>query len=123
MTPAQLEELKKLCAEATPGPWWYYDGSIWASSDIKNEDGNFEYLVAESAGGPSRNFLTAARTAVPELLAEVERLRGLVKRVEWEGDDGLNASCPWCRAQRFEWREQNPHDADCDAFTPEGEVK
>lgn len=75
--------LRELCEKATPGPWtaeydnadnagggWWYDigparvGAGYLCSDAK------EKQVEHDAA-----FIAAARTAVPELLDEVERLR------------------------------------------------
>lgn len=60
-----------------------------------------------------------ASCLVSELIAEVERLRGLIKNAEYT-DVGYWASfdaCNWCS------HESPGHDIDCPAFTPEGEVK
>jgi hypothetical protein len=67
---------------------------------------------------------------VPEVRAELERLRGLIKAVEWSsGEDAY--SCPWCDADRYLMRYGNgrpvkgtgAHRETCPAFTPSGEVK
>ena len=59
---------------------------------------------------------------VVELIAEVRRLRGLVKEVEksagWHYCDCYG--CPWCEAEAG--FPSFAHEADCPAFTPEGEV-
>ncbi len=54
------------------------------------------------------------------LVAEVRRLRGLIKDAELAGDDVWNGEtvgrvCPWCRT--------DGHDADCPAFAPDGAVR
>ena len=54
---------------------------------------------------------------VAALVAEVERLRGLVKSQEWgQYDDVGGSSCLWCGSSR------RPH-VDCPAFTSDGEVR
>lgn len=102
MTPERIEELKKLCAEATPGPWrqevWHnHDEGGWAAvgPHIKDTPGD-DYYSSEEPGSPSHekatsdaNFIAAARTAVPELIAEVERLRDRLRDYE----PGYEADC------------------------------
>lgn len=128
MTPAQLKELKRLCDEAVPAPWIIERVEIVGGGTfffVVNEAGESVVTTEAETTAEIANhrFIAAARGAVPELVAEVERLRGLIKHAEREGDDGLNAACPWCHALFFEWRQENPHTADCPAFTPEGKVK
>lgn len=84
-----LEELKRLCEKATPGPWhvesWesdcLIDGSIWIEGPehfgFRGDDMN--YIVSEGShhsGGVSTfhnaKFIAAARTALPKLIADVE---------------------------------------------------
>lgn len=56
------------------------------------------------------------------LVAEVRRLKGLVKVAEWSdyfevpgGDEGV---CPWCQRMKHAG-----HAAGCPAFTPDGAVR
>lgn len=74
MTPARLDEITALADAATPGPWQaYFDGDRiirWL------EDNDFEYIVDEPVENrENARFIAAARTAVPELIAEVRRAR------------------------------------------------
>jgi hypothetical protein len=72
-----LGALRELCEKATPGPWEArldrYDpvivsaGSNWPRGD--DEAHATAYVPADAV------FVAAARSAVPALLAEVERLR------------------------------------------------
>jgi hypothetical protein len=72
-----LGALRELCEKATPGPWEArldrYDpvivsaGSNWPHGD--DEAHATAYVPADAV------FIAAARSAVPALLAEVERLR------------------------------------------------
>lgn len=131
MTRAQLEELKKLCAGATPGPWGSesYGGAIGDVSEIyaiaTGDNGDCENAMTKETA----NFIAASRTAVPELIAEVERLRGIVAMSEYCGKRGPRiepAACPWCVGEfRFSDGKSSAvmHANDCPAFTPEGEVK
>lgn len=72
----------------------------------------------DSAGSDHAGLLVVgtAAAALPAALAEIRRLRGLVKEAEWS--NGIE--CFHCNA----WVPDSPkHDADCPAFTPDGEVK
>lgn len=67
-----LSELEELCAKATQGPW--HIGHINENNDV----GDVESPIGEWVCASSRNneaFICAARTALPELIAEVKRLR------------------------------------------------
>jgi hypothetical protein len=77
MTPEREKELRELCEKATPGDW-----SMWQSPDgptVKIVWRNKENLRCTTFFGPFREaddarFVAAARTAIPELLDEIERL-------------------------------------------------
>lgn len=64
MTNDELERLAKLADAATAGPW------------VTHIDGHLR-LMDETAA-----FIAAARTAVPELLAEVRRLRAALDQCD-----------------------------------------
>lgn len=55
MTPERISELQELCAKATEGPW-----------EIA--------LITRFTCSADASFIAAARTALPELLAELTRL-------------------------------------------------
>lgn len=74
--------------------------------------------------------LDAADRDVGALVAEVRRLRALVKSLEWGSCDGCGISdvCTECKAHKSDidpdtWKPIGHHKPDCPAFTPEGEVK
>ena len=85
VSPEQLAEWKQLAREATPGPWiaqsdlalhagaLHPDGDIlvWNTTD---DDGYGRFTAADLA------FIAAARTAIPLLVSEVERLRALLAK-------------------------------------------
>lgn len=60
-----------------------------------------------------------AAEIVNELVNEVERLRGLIKSADGQGDAHGDV-CPWCRCCSA-W--SVPHVDECPAFTADGEVK
>jgi len=74
-----LEGLKKLCDDATPGPWNYDGCSLtnwhdrtfemeWIPNGVDSEGGTIN--ANRTIDG---EFIAAARTAMPMLIAEVER--------------------------------------------------
>ena len=84
MTPERIEALRALCEAATPGPWTVQKGEspcacpgdgIMAHgmvvATVWDEDG--DPLSCDSE--PDATFIAAARTVVPVLLGEVERLQ------------------------------------------------
>jgi hypothetical protein len=100
MIEKQLSELEALAAKATPGPWLitlpeggvgYTDGAIvWGEAVPSDKPGWVEDGVNIGEMAPADDdyigageirqnsnglFVAAARTAVPELIAEVRRLR------------------------------------------------
>ena len=62
------------------------------------------------------------------LLAEVERLRGLIAEAEYADHSPDGNSCPWCgvvaRGQRYSFQREDPdHAPNCPAFSARGEVR
>jgi len=99
MTNDRIKELRALCEAATPGPWvvtrhnWECGSINWLAANDRDVDGNFYAHIQDGAGGDpgERNprakqdaaFIAAARTALPEALDEVERLRGYNEHADW----------------------------------------
>ena len=89
MSTEDIAALKELCEKATPGPW----------EVVKDADKGFDvwqvegtYVAVGTIGGavedePDAEFIAAARSAVPALKAEVERLRGALGQIEREIDE------------------------------------
>ena len=86
MTSEELKRLEELCEKATPGPWHSSAGShviqtahvtrdVWHICDCLplslNHTENYYSLELHA----NKEFIAAARTAVPELIAEVRRLK------------------------------------------------
>lgn len=101
-----LEKLKALEAAATPGPWRaceaMRDEGRCSCGLVGQDDGGIiadfgpDELIAD-CGGPMRetrpvnaSFVAAARNALPGLIAEVERLRGLAANRQ-QTIEGLDA--------------------------------
>ncbi len=103
MTALDLDAIKARAEKATEGPWenisidsrpnWILgrartpDGGWYGTEDVlciqdENLDGSY-------MGEDDLNFIAAARTDVPALVAEVERLQGIWDRVEaWTRHEG-----------------------------------
>lgn len=97
ITDEQLAEWRALCDKATPGPW-RPERTICGNGErlyrVKypahglNEGASFEiaHLVTTEGGleqqGHDARLVATARTAMPQLLEEVERLRAEVERME-----------------------------------------
>ncbi len=79
----ELQALRALCEKAHPGPWRLHgDGFVWAEFDKDkgacSTVGSGEGIVGEMYEKDDAAFVAAARDAVPKLIAEVERLNGLL---------------------------------------------
>lgn len=70
---------------------------------------NREQLIAMVAGRPSRE-------KIGKLAAEVVRLQGLIKQVEWGMDPDDPKACPWCGGGFQPPDFHFGHAADCPAF-------
>lgn len=77
MTPDRIKELRKLCSEATLGPWVCRDGVVFGDVPINGAVCAMlqEREEANSVELADAAFISAARTALPEALKEIERLR------------------------------------------------
>ena len=77
-TDLDLGALKELCEKVTPGPWEaerrepFMDGRSHYAFRRRDVPGVFATM---STLGPDADFIAASRSAVPALIAEVERLR------------------------------------------------
>lgn len=94
MTEERLKELKDLCDKATPGPW-IYDWGNWqvesgnpdhsragVANAVLDEENHYEsFGLKGKQNDPVDNclFIAESRTAIPELIAEVERLKEKLK--------------------------------------------
>lgn len=68
-----------------------------------------------------RDATCCGYTDETRLVAEVRRLRGLVKRAEFGCVDDYGRFCPWCDDGGD--HEPERHAANCPAFTPSGDVR
>lgn len=73
ITPAELAEMKQRCDSATAGPWLRdaeRDRTIFSASGEM-----IGGVLYNTKGGEDADFIANARTDMPRLIAEVERLR------------------------------------------------
>ena len=86
MTPERLDEIEARANAATPGPWeWHpYMGSGATLAKPNHPFHELNILKTTDDWPPvaaDAEFIAAARTDVPALLAEVRRLQAAVERV------------------------------------------
>ena len=77
MTQQELAALKALAEAATPGPWEEVaESGEWWITSASDETASL-YVIPDTGlmNQADVDFIAASRTAVPALLAEVERLR------------------------------------------------
>ena len=79
MTPERLAEIEARAEAATEGPWEAWDRGIGFEVHVNAECLNSEFR--ETFRQADAEFIAAARTDVPDLLAEVRRLQAAVERV------------------------------------------
>jgi hypothetical protein len=114
----RIDELKALCDQATPGPWelnlaedGIEVGTVFAVDRPLHvvcfmqyyESGNGEPLIDEFDAG----LIAAARDALPELIAEVERLRTALEMYANENNWSYYDGAHWCGGmsdQAFGWQ-------------------
>lgn len=83
-TPAELAAWRALCEQATPEPWQYvmladHDAQVtYACIRIGDE---VQRIGLRKKDEEDARFIAAARTALPRLLDECERLRGLAREL------------------------------------------
>jgi len=92
MTPERIKDLRALCEAATEGPWeaWESSRACELASRVDAPSTGFKdkpeyaavcYLSPYNKEFADCRFIATARTALPEALDEVERLRGEVERL------------------------------------------
>lgn len=93
----ELEQIRQRLRAASPGPWCHREGFIETCTDpsvllsvtMKRSEAGLSALPSwENA-----EFIAHARTDVPRLLAEIERLRGILAQSAF-ADDGKVTMLP-----------------------------
>lgn len=78
MTTPDIAALRKLIADASPGPWEVADdGLVWTTEPIPGDP------VSGSTEVEDARLIAAACNALPHLLDEVERLRRRLRLAGW----------------------------------------
>lgn len=106
MTAVELKELRALCEAATKGEWFADDHDSDGNAHVWGSDGDGICKTNNPTDADANAaFIAAARTAVPALLDEVERLRAALATIERSGAPGGSIlarradghACGWCR--------------------------
>lgn len=90
MTPERLAEIKQRAEAATPGPWSYYktisgDYLISLPADDDTPLAHIPHIhlhQAKDEQGRNATFISHARTDIPDLIAEIERLQEKIDRLQ-----------------------------------------
>lgn len=120
-----LAEAQAVCDAATPGPWTAQMGEFGDTrlhglvasdgADIVSIDDSGCYYAGETGGlsmkGADAAFIALARTALPEALAELRRLRTIARGLAERDFLGAGYSrCPLCRVMLPAHDPTCPHD-------------
>ena len=71
----RLHEIKKRAEEATEGPWSDENGIVTADKLLDRKYGEPEEVAETTQSDADAEFIANARQDIPDLIAEVERLR------------------------------------------------
>lgn len=88
MTQEQLDSIQRRVGSATEGPWSHWSGWHQWDNFVKSDSNEGLYTVADviSEAGDAA-FIAHAREDIPALLAEVERLRGVLTKAREVTED------------------------------------
>ena len=81
MSDERLAELRALSDAATPGPWAINLQSPDLAANIGNAE-KWVCAVTQEGGHGDIDFIAASRTAIPELLDEIKRLRECLSNID-----------------------------------------
>jgi carbamoylphosphate synthase large subunit len=91
MTPKRIKELRRLCNEATPGPWRAcqligFGAMRFVVTDAEKAQWYQVVAILQNPGSfAGDEFIAASRTAMPEALDEIERLRAELEAYKQTG--------------------------------------
>ena len=100
LTPSDIEELRKLEAAATPGPWWAKSRMILASDDRETIVCEITGAVSNPESMADRDLIVALRNTIDALLNEIEAGRSFYAHDEkrqhpvekWDAEDRYAAA-------------------------------
>ncbi len=99
MTEERIAHLEALCREAMEGPWRTNGDAVICDGTNGDPITDAYYrgrLICESAEAYNAALMAEARTALPDLLAEVRRLRGILAKMDdLLEQDALDNPDPW----------------------------
>jgi hypothetical protein len=85
MTPERLKEIREACDGALPGPWEVERYHVRTGSEWKSDLADCDCSnLHESWKRGNAHFIAMAHDAVPELLAEIDRLKAKIRALEDE---------------------------------------
>jgi hypothetical protein len=120
LSAARLAEIKAREQAATRGPWAFAYRGEYGVLEFPSGDSDSLDHAANNPPPPGScferdsRFLNHVRQDIPDLLAEIERLQGLIKQAEWAVLIDSLAFCPWCNGT-----DPGPHEPTCPAFGSE----
>ncbi len=86
MTEEELKNLEELCAKATPGPWRAhnaeYETVVLADVLADHYENGIGTFYGTKDGLYDAELTTAARDALPKLIAKVRELRDVIGQME-----------------------------------------
>jgi hypothetical protein len=102
--PLDLDRIEARAEAATPGPWFAKENDLiggWCVMPVDDVPSNGVYEVADFAHREAAEFIAAARTEVPALVAWVRALEAEVQQLQ-EQNGRLEA---WRATPRaFDWK-------------------
>ena len=81
----ELMEIEKRCAFAQSGPWFFHENDLIGGYCVMPEDAppsSGAHSIADFSSAVDADFIAHARTDIPELCAEVRRLRKRIKGIQ-----------------------------------------
>ncbi len=81
LTNTEIDAIRKRAEEATEGPWWASEG-LYVVNNLTGDSYEWDAdFVAETERESDADFIAHAREDIPKLLAEIERISSVYKRL------------------------------------------
>jgi hypothetical protein len=80
-TPETIAELKRLLAEAAPGPWWNESGTIHCKAPEWTEANHACCHPVRCEADEEADLIAAAVNALPSLLADLEAAQAALQKI------------------------------------------